>query len=353
MAVKFKDYYDTLGVSKTATADDIKKRYRKLARQHHPDVNRGDKNTEEKFKDLNEAYEVLSDPDKRKRYDQLGSDFQAGAEFTPPPGWEASRVDFGNFGDVFGGGGSSGFSDFFESLFGARSGVGRGPARRRRGQDIEAEIHVPLQEAHRGATHRIQIQTEEVCPECEGSGTKDGKTCPVCHGAGSIRRPKSFEVTIPPGVRDGSLIRLAGQGQPGTNGAPPGDLLLRIRIEPHPLFNVVGEDDIEVELPVAPWEAALGAPVTVPTLDGQVELKIPAGAQGDKRLRLRGQGLIRRDGGRGDEYVKLKIVIPPKLTAKEKELFRELADESRFNPRESMAVSSSYSAPMRDGSSSR
>ena len=182
------------------------------------------------------------------------------------------------------------------------------------------------------------MQVTEPCPDCRGTGSKDGKTvCPTCRGAGAIRRPKSIEVTIPPGVRDSSVIRLAGQGEPGANGAPAGDLFLRVRLQPHRLFSIVGDNDVQIELPVAPWEAALGAKVSVPTLDGPVELKIPPGAQGGQRLRLRGRGLNRRRGGRGDQYVKLKIVIPPKPGPKERELFEKLAAESRFNPRELMA----------------
>jgi curved DNA-binding protein len=336
MAVKFRDYYEVLGVSKTSTGAEIKKAYRKLARKLHPDVNPGDKSAEEKFKELNEAYEVLSDPEKRKRYDQLGPNWKAGADFTPPPGWENSRVEYGDFGEVFGrGGGPSGFSDFFESLFGGR-GARAGAGFAMRGQDVEAEISLTLEEAHRGASRNITLQATETCPDCRGSGSKDGKTCPTCRGAGAIRRPKSLDVTIPAGVRDGSVIRLAGQGEPGTNGAKAGDLFLRVRIEPHRLFSIVGEDDVQIELPVAPWEAALGARVSVPTLEGSVDMTIPAGAQGGQRLRLRGQGLTRRGGGRGDQYVKLKIVIPSRLTPKEKELLEKLLAESRFNARELM-----------------
>jgi len=165
---------------------------------------------------------------------------------------------------------------------------------------------------------------------------KDQKPCPTCRGAGVVARPKTLDVTIPAGVREGSVIRLAGQGEPGTGQAPAGDLLLHVRLTPHPLFSVVGEGDLQLDLPVAPWEAALGAKVSVPTLDGPVEMTIPAGAQGGQRLRLRGQGMNQRRGGRGDEYVRLKIVIPPKLTEKEKEFFQKLAAESRFNARELM-----------------
>ena len=339
MAVKFKDYYEVLGVPRTATENDIRKEYRKLARKHHPDVNPGDKSAEERFKEINEAYEVLSDAEKRKRYDQLGANWKAGADFTPPPGGGNGRVDFsGGFGDIFGGnGGASGFSDFFESMFGRGRSARGGAGFRTSGQDIEAEIPLTLEEAHRGGTRNISLEVTEPCPECKGTGRKDGKVCPTCHGAGIISRPKSFEVTIPPGVREGSVIRLAGQGEPGANGASPGHLYLRVRIKPHRLFEVAGEDDVQIELPVAPWEAALGAKVSVPTLDGAVEMTIPPGTQGGARLRLRNQGLNKRGGGRGDEYVKVKIVIPPRLTAKEKELFEKLAAESRFNPRELMA----------------
>ena len=338
MAVKFRDYYEVLGVAKTATEDEIKQAYRKLARKYHPDVNPGDKSAEEKFKEINEAYEVLSDADKRKRYDQLGQNWKAGQDFRPPPEWEGMHVEYGDLGDLFGSGrGQTGFSDFFESLFGGRRGARGGAGFAMRGQDIEAEIALTLEEAHRGVKRSITLQTIESCSDCKGSGAKDGKTCPTCRGAGVIPRPKTLEVTIPAGVRDSSVIRLAGQGEPGTNGASTGDLLLHVRIQPHRLFAVAGEDDVQIELPVAPWEAALGAKVIAPTLDGPVEMKIPAGAQGGQRLRLRGQGLNRRGGGRGDEYVKIKIVIPPTLAPREKELFEQLAAESRFNARDLMA----------------
>jgi len=337
MAVQFRDYYDVLGVARTATEDQIKSAYRKLARKYHPDVNPGDKSAEEKFKEINEAYEVLSDADKRKKYDELGPNWKAGQDFRPPPNWEGANVEFGDFGDFFGGGrGASGFSDFFESLFGGRRGPRRGAGFAMRGQDVEAEIPLTLEEAHRGVKRTITLQVTETCPDCKGSGLKDGKTCPTCRGAGAIRRPKSLEVTIPAGVRDGSVIRLTGQGESGSSGAPAGDLFLRVRLQPHRLFDTVGENDVQIELPVAPWEAALGAKIPVPTLDGPVEMKIPAGAQGGQRLRLRGQGLNRRGGGRGDEYVKIRIVNPPKLAPKEKELFEKLAAESRFNARELM-----------------
>ena len=337
MAVQFRDYYEVLGVKKTASEAEIKSAFRKQARKYHPDVNPGDKSAEDKFKEVNEAYEVLSDPEKRKRYDQLGPNWKAGEEFRPPPGWERQYAA-GEAGDFFGGGGGAGgFSDFFESLFGGRRGARGGQGFAMRGGDIEAEIALTLEEAHRGGSRSVTLQSSEACPECRGTGSKDGKTiCPTCRGAGAVRRPKSHDVTNPKGLRDGSVIRLSGQGEPGLNGAQAGDLFLRARIQPHRLFEISGTDDVQVELPVAPWEAALGAKVMVPTLEGPVEMTIPAGTQGGQKLRLRGQGLNRRGGGRGDQYARLRIVIPPRLTAQEKEIFEKLKAESRFNARELM-----------------
>jgi len=337
MAVKFQDYYETLGVPRSATEDDIKKAYRKLARKYHPDVNPGDKTAEEKFKDVREAYDVLSDPEKRQRYDQLGANWKAGADFTPPPGWEGGRVEYGDFGDLFGAGhGPGGFSDFFEALFGARRGPRAGASFAMRGQDVEATIELSLEEAHHGTTHTITLQTTAVCPTCNGSGVRDKQPCATCRGAGVVMRPKALDVTIPAGVRHGSVIRLAGQGEPGTGNAPAGDLLLHVQLRPHALFHVLGEGDVELELPVAPWEAALGTKVRVPTIEGAVDMTVPAGAQGGQRLRLRGQGMQRRGSGRGDQYVRLKLVNPPTLTDSERTLFEQLAAASRFNPRELM-----------------
>src|SRR5215831_17799472 len=337
MAVKFQDYYEVLGVSRTATADDIKKAYRTLARKYHPDVNPGDQSAEEKFKQVGEAYAVLSDPEKRQRYDRLGENWKAGADFTPPPGWEGGRVEFGDLGDLFGAGrGMGGFSDFFETLFGARRSPRAGASFAMRGQDVEAAIELSLEEAHRGTTHTITLPTTAVCPTCNGSGMREKQPCATCHGTGVMTRPKTLDVTIPAGVRHGSVMRLAGQGELGTGNAPAGDLLLHVRLRPHPLFHVLGEGDVELELPVAPWEEALGAKVRVPTIEGLVDMAVPMGAQGGQRLRLRGQGMQRRGSGRGDQYVRLKLVNPPALTESERTLFEQLAAASRFNPRELM-----------------
>jgi curved DNA-binding protein len=308
MAVASKDYYQTLGVSKTATEDEIRKEYRSLARKHHPDLNPGDKSAEDRFKGINEAYEVLSDAEKRRQYDQLAANPKANGGFRP--GATDGSGGFHHGADGYGEDHEPDFSDLFASAFGGRRAT-RGANFRMAGQDVNATITLTLEDAHRGAVRSIRL-------------------------AGGDAQPKSLDVTIPRGVRDGSAIRLAGQGEPGTEGAAAGDLYLHVEIEPHPIFQLLG-DDIQVDLPVTPWEVSLGAKVNVPTLDKQVEMTIPAGSQAGQRLRLRKQGLHKRAGGRGDEYVKLKIVVPPSLTGREKELFEQLAAESRFNPREPLA----------------
>ena len=333
MAVKFKDYYEVLGIKRDASEAQIRQAYRKLARKFHPDVNPGDKVAEDRFKELNEANEVLSDPEKRKRYDQLGPNWKDGADFTPPPGWGRVNVQFDDLGSVFGGGG---FSDFFESLFGGARGAGeaghQGRARSARGQDSEAEMEISLQDAHRGGRHRITLQTTRPCPTCGGAGTSAGVVCSTCGGSGQVLSPKTIDVNIPPAARDGSVIKVRQHGQAGFGGGDAGDLYIRLKIKPDPHF-VVSGDDITAEVPISPWEAVLGATIEVPTIDGKAEVKIPAGAQGGQRLRLKGQGLNKRAGGRGDQYVKLKVVVPTHPTDKEKELFEELSASSHFKPR--------------------
>jgi DnaJ-class molecular chaperone len=334
MAVKFKDYYHVLGVPRTATEAAIKRAYRKLARKHHPDLNPKDTRAEERFKEINEAYTVLSDPEKRQRYDQLGPHWQAGADFTPPPGKEDTR---GQFGDLFSNGRHhGGFSDFFATLFGGVRGTRNGPGFAMRGLDLEADISLRLEDISHGATRPLTLQAAEGCTDCRGAGSRDGHLCSTCAGTGVVRRPKSVTVHIPMGMREGAVIRLAGQGEPGSGNAPAGDLYLRVHLESHPLFTPFGKDDLQIELPVAPWEAALGAKVTVPTVDGPVEMTIPPGIQGGRRLRLRGKGLQRRGGGSGDLYVKLMIVVPESLTTAERELFEKLAATSSFRAREAM-----------------
>lgn len=345
MAANIKDYYEVLGVKRDASDDDIKKAYRKLARKFHPDLNPGDKAAEEQFKQVQAAYDVLANPEDRKLYDQYGENWRAvkSGAGAPPPGWEQAQraggprqgsaepgFDFSDF--DFGGfrsAGGEGF-DIFEEIF-SRSGRGRGP-RRGRGRDVEAELELSLEEAHRGGRRSLQMQTAQVCPTCNGTGVKDGKTCNTCGGAGEVLRPKNIEVNIPAGVRDGSTIRLPGQGGVGSDGSEPGDLYLRIRLRPHPLFHVNG-DDLEVELRIAPWEAVLGAKVEAPTIDGKVEVTVPPGTNTGQRLRLRGQGLNKRNGGRGDEYVRMKIVVPKDVSSEERRLYEELQRTSRFDPR--------------------
>ena len=312
MAVNIKDYYAVLGVQRGASDDEIKKAYRKLARKFHPDLNPGDKAAEDQFKQLQAAYDVLSNPEDRKLYDEYGENWRAvkaGAGAPPPPGWEraegaprgrAGGFDFNDFDfGRFSTGGAGGF-DIFEEMFGGARD--RGP-RRGRGHDIEAELELSLEEAHHGGHRTLQMQGAE-----------------------------PIEVNIPAGMRDGSIIRLAGQGGSGAVGSEPGDLYLHIRLLPHPVFTLKG-DDLELELSIAPWEAVLGGSVEVPTIDGKVELKVPAGAKAGQRLRLRGQGLNKRKGGRGDEFVRLKVVVPKEVSAEERRLYEELKRVSRFNPR--------------------
>jgi DnaJ-class molecular chaperone len=353
MAVKTRDYYEVLGVGRSASADEIKTAYRKLARKFHPDLNPGDKAAEERFKELQEAYDTLSDAENRKLFDKYGENWKAVKQGggAPPPGWEGTRTtggsqsggfdfsgfDFGGF-ERGGGGEGAGF-DIFEEMFsgGGAGRAGRGRQRRRpeRGEDVEAQLELSLEEAHRGGRRTLQMQAAETCPTCNGTGLvgdAGDKTCPACGGSGQVLKPKTIEVNIPAGVRDGSTVRLAGQGGAGLNGTQPGDLYLRIRLRPHPVFAVRG-DDLEIELPIAPWEAVLGTKVEVPTIDGKVDLTIPAGAQSGQRLRLRGQGLNKRGGGRGNEYARLKIAMPKEISDEERRLYEELRKVSRFHPR--------------------
>src|SRR5882672_7624787 len=286
MAGNTKDYYEVLGIKRGASDDEIKKAYRKLARKFHPDLNPGDKTAEEQFKQLQEAYDVLSEAENRKLYDQYGENWRAvkAGAGVPPPGWEGGQrtaggappggFDFSDF--DFSGVGGGGFD--FGDLFGR---AGRSARRSSRGHDVEAELELSLEEGHRGGRRTLQLQAAEICPTCNGSGVRDSQPCPTCGGAGQVLRPKTIEVNIPAGVREGSTIRLAGQGGAGLNGTQPGDLYLHIRLRPHPVFTMRG-DDLEVELPIAPWEAALGAKVEAPTIDGKVELTVPPGAQAGK-----------------------------------------------------------------------
>ncbi|HID30642.1 MAG TPA: J domain-containing protein [Desulfobacterales bacterium] len=318
MSVKYKDYYAILGVSRDASQDEIQRAYRKLARKYHPDMNK-DTGAEERFKEISEAYDVLSDPEKRKMYDALGSNWKAGQDFTPPPGFEGFQFNFGTSG---GKGarfdGLGGFSDFFDAIFGgggfhartSRSTHSTNPFESmfaQNGQDVEAEITISLEDAYHGAEKTLTIDTSQ-------------------------GRKKRVNVRIPPGTTEGKIIRLGGLGEPGMGGRP-GDLRLKVRIAPHPVFKVSGPDISCVAL-ITPWEAALGGKVRIPTLDGNVSLTIPPGTQSGKKLRLRGKGLIKKRGQRGDLLVETRIVVPKHLSRDERELFQKLSEISNFDPRE-------------------
>jgi len=335
MTAKFRDYYSTLGVDRTADATEIRKAYRRLARKFHPDVNPGDKEAEEKFKDLQEAYAVLSDPEKRRKYDQLGANWNSGADFTPPPGWTSS-ADFRDFEEVFGEAGAGGFSDFFQSLFGGSFD----PARRRtqrsstaRGEDVESELELTLDDIMDGATRPIVLRSSEPCPDCGGRGTKFMGPCESCRGTGQVVTRRRLTVNIPPGVRNGTTLRIPGKGNRRGPNSPPGDLYLKIRIRPHPPYEFVEDGELQMEVPITPWEAALGSHIQISTLNGSIEAAIPHGTQNGTRLRLKEKGLRKRDGSKGDLYLKVKVVVPDQLSAEEEELFRRLGQVSRFKPR--------------------
>ncbi len=337
MPVEFKDYYKTLGVERTSSHDDIRKAFRKLARQYHPDVAKDKKHAEEKFKEINEAYEVLGDAEKRKKYDDLGADWKAGFVPHPPGGggepYQSYSFRGGSQGDGFEFSGT-GFSDFFEQFFGAgfnRRG-GSAEPETERGQDVEGVLMVTLEEAMRGAVRSISIRHNTVCGECHGSGVKGRAVCPACQGTGQVTVTQNHKVKIPPGVRDGQRLRLSGRGEAGVGGGPPGDLYLRVRMASHPDFRVEG-GDLYYDLDLAPWEAALGASISVPTLTGPVSIKIPPGTQNGQRLRIKSRGLPGRDSDKGDLYVVARVQVPKEVNATEKGLWEQLARESKFNPR--------------------
>lgn len=342
--MQFRDYYATLEVPRTATADELKKSYRRLSKKYHPDVNVGDQTAEEKFKALGEAYEVLKDPEKRQRYDRLGQNWKQGQGFDPGAGFGGGGNPFGGAawqnvdwstsegGNPFGGGGRSqapsGFSDFFDTFFsqqqGQQGGRGRGQQRRRgapfeprAGGDRESDLGITLEEALAGGSRAITLQHPVM--------TVDG---------GRHLEERSFTVKIPKEARDGLKIRLKGEGDRGLGGGPAGDLLLTLRLQPHPRFTVVDGADLLARLAVAPWEAAAGAKVSFATLDGEVKLTVPSGTSSGSRLRLKGKGLPKKDGERGNLTVELVVAMPPDLSADEKALLaRWQALRPTWNPR--------------------
>jgi molecular chaperone DnaJ len=356
---KIEDYYQILNVKRDASQDEIKKAYRKLARKFHPDVNPGDKQSEERFKKISQAYEVLSDVKKREIYDNYGTysdNFQAGPG-APGGGFDFSGFDFSNLG-------RSNFSDIFSQIF---SGTEAGTAQPQKGEDLEYQISIGFNDALKGLQTRISFARKELCPECSGRGQVSGgkaRTCPTCRGTGKIGQMRgglqfsstcpqcggtgeigrkcphcggegrvqvtdSLEIKIPPGVQTGSRIRFAGKGNAGIHGAPPGDLYIVTTVAAHPFFERVG-DNLYSKVPVTVTEAALGAKIEVPTVEGRAVVKIPPGTQSGQKFRLRGKGAPSlRASTRGDQFVEVRIVLPRVADERSKELLRELA---RLNP---------------------
>lgn len=333
--MNYKDYYQLLGIPKNAPEKDIKSAYRKLARKWHPDANPSNqKEAEEKFKEIQEAYEVLGDPEKRRKYDMLGSDWQQAARQAEQQRRyrhqqnETFNFNFGDFGGATGAGaGPSGFSDFFDMFF---SGIGRRNTSQsagfaQRGQDLETTIELTLRDVNDGGKKSVSLQLEDVCPRCRGTGTDRGGLCSQCHGTGRLISNKKFEVTIPKGIAEGQRIRLAAQGGAGVAGGSNGDLFLIVKILDDPTYKRKG-DDLYVDLPVSVYDLVLGGEVKVPTMAGQVTMTVPAGTQNNRLLRLSGKGLPKvRNGGMGDLYVRLIGQLPTDLSEKEKKLYKELA----------------------------
>jgi molecular chaperone DnaJ len=369
-----KDYYQTLGVPKNASAPEIKKKYRKLAQQHHPDANQGNKEAEDRFKEISAAYDVLGDAERRKQYDEVREMVSSGvgtAGFGPPGGNRRVRVE------GFPGFGGEGFEDL-DDLFGLFGGgrAARGP-RQSKGADLQTEVTISFDDAVRGSTVPLRIQGPAQCPTCHGSGAKPGthpKTCPVCggsgtvaasqgvfsiarpcpechgsgriieepcetcHGSGIVRRTREFSVKIPAGVKDGARIRLAGRGEPGPAGSTSGDLFVTVHVQSHRLFGR-RNSDLTVELPVTYSEAALGAEIPVPTMNGNVTLRVPAGTPSGKTFRVRGKGVPKPRGrGHGDLLVTVKVDVPDKLSKEERELLARLREVQKESPRKRLGV---------------
>ncbi len=351
MAVKFQDYYKILGLDRSATEKDIRSTYRKLARKYHPDLQPPEKKeeSEKKFKEIGEAYEVLSDPEKREKYDRLGPNWQHGDEFASyqqqgqrqqwnARDFERMRRDFGGaegFSFSFGGeeGQASSFSDFFEAIFGqgfSRGGAGQASSRARtrrpsRGMDIEAELEVALEDVYHGREKQFQINLQDLCSQCGGTGQVGRSFCNLCGGSGQIAGTKTIRVKIPRDARDGKKIRLKGQGGEAEPGGEKGDLYLKIKIAPHPLYKLKG-NDLEADLAVYPWQAALGAKVQAPTLEGSVRVTIPPRTQTGHKLRLKGKGMPEKSGTGGDLYLRIVIDNPREIKPEEEKLYQQLAE---------------------------
>ena len=340
MATAPRDYYQILGVPRTASADDIKKAFRRLARQYHPDLHAGSKKAEmeRKFKELNEAQEVLSDPEKRKKYDQYGTDWEQAQAFNKA----REQAKSGGFGGPWsfeqgsggqGAGGNEHFSDFFENLFGNRGrSANRDSDSGTPGEDLETDVQLALREVLTGVIRRVNLREPQTCAACLGHGNIRGRSCATCQGRGMMTESKTIEVRIPAGVQDGTRVRVAGKGQPGAYGGRRGDLYLHVTIAPDPIFRRQGSD-LHATLPIYPWEAALGADVTAPTLVEPVKVKVPAGSKADGKLRLKGKGLPSATGGHGDLFLTLQIVMPAMMTDEEQLLYERLSKHRHPDPR--------------------
>jgi len=336
-----RDYYDVLGLKRGASQKEIKQAYRKLARKHHPDVNPGDKGAEERFKEINSAYEVLNDAEKRKKYDRYGDRWEMAEAFEKARAQQGAGGGGQNYqfdlNDLFGRGGASG-GQGFENLFDLFGGRGRRPRGPMRGQNIEYATEIALEEAYAGTTRTLHLQSEEVCATCGGSGEIAGAVCHVCEGQGRVVRPRRLEVTIPAGARDGTRVRLAREGSAGVSGGPRGDLYVVVRVRPHPRFERKG-DDLVAEVPVPLDDAVLGGEVEVETLNGKrIAIKVAPLTQNGRLIRLAGLGMPKLDGtqtgGRpakskekGDLLAKVRVVLPETLSDRERELFKQLRAE--------------------------
>jgi DnaJ-class molecular chaperone len=330
MATTGRDYYQILGLARGASADDIKKAYRRLARQYHPDLHSGAKKAEmeKRFKEVNEAHEVLSDPDKRKKYDRYGPQWEQAEAF------ERARQQAGARGEAgrefsFGG---EGFADIFDNLFGGRGRAGTGQGFAMPGEDLETEVELTLREVLTGVTKRVSLQEPVPCFTCQGTGRLRGRPCPTCLGHGARLETKTIEVRIPAGVQEGTRVRVAGKGQASQNGGKRGDLYLHVLIKPDRIFRRQGSD-LHVTLPVWPWEAALGAEVMAPTLGEPVRVKVPPGSRSESKLRLKGKGLPSASGGHGDLFLILQIAMPSSITEEERKLYDQLGRMKHADPR--------------------
>ena len=329
--MKFQDYYEVLGVERDASNDSIKKAYRKLALKWHPDRHQGDERerAETKFKEISEAYEVLSDPEKRGKYDRFGEDWEHGKEFEPGPGQRTMTPE--EFEATFGS--SAGFSDFFQEIFGGqfRQDFRGGPTRHARyhyrGADVRAELRLSISDAISGGKRSFEVPARVSCPSCGGTGFVGQHVCPSCVGVGQVQKRRTIELKIPESVRNGMKLRLGGLGEPGEDGGESGDLHLVLRLEDDGAYRLVG-NDLEARVSITPWEAQSGAKVDVRTARGVVALTIPPESRSGNRLRLRGQGFADGKDGHGDCFVRIDMDLPKRLSERQKELLRELGEDA-------------------------